>query len=79
MAGKRRKVTDRERVSKYLFELMDGQIGVGEDPVGFLIASHNSLSLYYRRSLERIEELEANLAQYAKAYHSELDRAKDTL
>lgn len=39
-----------QRVIDYLVELFDNQIGVGEDPVGFLIASHRALR-------QRIEDL----------------------
>jgi hypothetical protein len=31
------------QVSNYLWDLMDGQVGVGDDPVGFLIASHAAI------------------------------------
>jgi hypothetical protein len=32
------------RVCDYLQKLLEGMIGCGDDPVGFLIASHNALS-----------------------------------
>lgn len=35
---------DQRRVCDYLQEITNGQIGCGDDPVGFLIASHASLT-----------------------------------
>jgi len=35
---------DEQRVVKYLVELTNGTIGGGDDPIGFLIASHATLS-----------------------------------
>lgn len=34
---------DQQRVCKYLLEITDNQIGCGDDPIGFLIASHEVL------------------------------------
>ncbi len=37
------------RFVEYLLELTNGSIGAGDDPIGFLIASHNAL--VHERSL----------------------------
>jgi hypothetical protein len=34
---------DEARVAEYLFELTQGNVGAGDDPIGFLIASHRML------------------------------------
>lgn len=34
---------DEARVAEYLFELTNGNVGAGDDPIGFLIASHRVL------------------------------------
>lgn len=34
---------DERRVATYLWELFEGKIGAGDDPIGFLIASHREL------------------------------------
>ena len=35
--------SEEERVSEYIQEITEGMIGSGEDPIGFLIASHHML------------------------------------
>ncbi len=34
---------EEQRVVDYLLEITDNQIGAGDDPIGFLIASHSSI------------------------------------
>ena len=34
-----------KRVADYLHEITEGQMGGGDDPIGFLIASHNTLRI----------------------------------
>jgi hypothetical protein len=48
------------QVSNYLWDLMDGQVGVGDDPVGFLIASHAAI-------VQDNKELRAKLEPAQKA------------
>ena len=36
---------DEKRVCEYLQKISNNQIGCGDDPIGFLIASHNYLRL----------------------------------
>jgi hypothetical protein len=43
---------DEERVADYLIEITAGAIGAGDDPIGFLIASHASLRETGRALLE---------------------------
>jgi hypothetical protein len=43
---------DQQRVAQYLHELTKGQIGAGDDPIGFLIASHAALS---KKASEAVE------------------------
>ena len=45
---------DEARVAKYLCERTGGSIGGGDDPIGFLIASHAFLG-------ERVKDLSLNL------------------
>ena len=44
---------DEKRVCAYLQELTDGAIGCGDDPIGFLIASHRMLASERRFKYER--------------------------
>lgn len=37
---------EEERVAKYISELSNGNVGGGDDPIGFLIASHGELSRF---------------------------------
>jgi hypothetical protein len=43
---------DEKKVAEYLWELTDGTVGGGDDPIGFLIASHNILSEFYQRNFK---------------------------
>ncbi len=36
---------DEQRVCEYLQQITDSQVGCGDDPIGFLLASHNYLRL----------------------------------
>jgi hypothetical protein len=49
---------DEERVCKYLQEKFDHQIGCGDDPIGFLIASHDYLTIGLQELLVTAEEKE---------------------
>lgn len=40
---------DEARVAAYLSSLFDGKIGAGDDPIGFLIASHSLLAQEAKR------------------------------
>jgi hypothetical protein len=42
---------DEQRVSDYIQEITEGMIGSGDDPIGFLIASHRVLMLVARNVL----------------------------
>jgi len=43
---------DEKRVSDYIQSLTDGAIGSGDDPIGFLIASHSALLAEQKSSME---------------------------
>jgi hypothetical protein len=44
---------EESRVAKYLSELCDGLAGGGDDPIGALIAMHNSLAHDAKRRVEK--------------------------
>lgn len=48
---------DEERVCKYLQRVMKNQIGCGDDPIGFLLASH---AAFVYSSTERLLSIDAN-------------------
>ena len=39
---------DEKRVAAFIAKITDGAVGGGEDPIGFLIASHDALREYLR-------------------------------
>lgn len=51
---------DEQRVCDYIAVVSNGQIGAGDDPIGFLIASHRYLS---QRNQEFIEFLDRGKAE----------------
>ena len=60
-----------KRVCDYLQKISKGMMGCGEDPIGFLIASHNMLrqqARVYGDALRVIEE--ANTVEYASSLAS---------
>jgi len=46
--------SDEQRVCDYLQKILKGQIGCGDDPIGFLITSHIALSYELKRVNARI-------------------------
>lgn len=44
---------DQQRVSDYIQRLLEGKVGSGEDPIGFLIASHAAL---VARNQQRVDD-----------------------
>ena len=46
-------VDEKQRVIDFLVEITKGQVGVGEDPVGFILASHALLA--HQRNQLRLE------------------------
>lgn len=42
-----------KRIVRYIQEATGGQLGGGDDPVGFLIASHRVLQTWYREQSEK--------------------------
>lgn len=52
-----------KRVVEYLQDITDNQIGGGDDPIGFLIASHGALAARWHRA-ENWNDFFMGLAQY---------------
>lgn len=50
---------DEKRVADYLTVITNGQIGAGDDPIGFLIASH-------RYQVQITKDLNAEIIAYEK-------------
>lgn len=50
---------EEQRVADYIAELTNNQIGAGDDPIGFLIASHGMRGAQIKELMARIQELEA--------------------
>lgn len=46
---------DQRRVGEYIVEISDNTIGMGADPIGFLIASHAALREQLRRAHEALD------------------------
>lgn len=65
--------SDEQRVSEYIQEMTDGMIGSGDDPIGFLIASHahykhlyNTITeqvAVYRKDMKDIQEMIVGLME----------------
>lgn len=49
---------DEQRVCDYLQEVTDGSIGCGDDPIGFLIASHAAVVRELRKLVEYVAKLQ---------------------
>lgn len=56
---------DELRVVDYISQITDGMIGAGSDPIGFLLASHNSIS-QQRRELATLKSDQQSLMFVAK-------------
>lgn len=73
---------DQKRVSDYIQEMTDGAIGGGDDPIGFLIASHTSLFVEaksWRETLRKERNAVLVNDRLKEHYKRELARANELI